>query len=65
MKWLSVSAFALAVLVRLTWRHSSYALAVREDATTHKGYSLNEVIFWALIVIGSALFVLALAKRSA
>lgn len=64
MKWLSISAFALAILVRLTWR-SSFALSVRLDATTHKAYSLNTVVFWALVAIGSALLVFALAKRSA
>jgi|HubBroStandDraft_5_1064220.scaffolds.fasta_scaffold509428_2 hypothetical protein len=62
-KWLAILSFVLAILVRLTW-HSSSAIAVRLDETTHRGYSVSTIIFWTLLVVGIALSLVAIAKRT-
>jgi hypothetical protein len=63
MKWLAVIAFVLASLARFAW-HSSFGLAIRLNATTHRGYDINIVLFWILLLIGFGLSVGAFARRA-
>lgn len=63
MKWLAVLAFVLALLARFAW-HSSFALAFRLNATEHRAYDINAILFWILLLIGLAFSVGAVARRT-
>jgi hypothetical protein len=64
MKWVATLAFALALIVKLTWRHSSWGLTIPMNATTHREVlSMNSLVFWILLAIALTFFVLALVKR--
>jgi hypothetical protein len=61
MKWVAILALALAVIVKLTWRHSSFGVALRMNVTMHREVcSPNSLVFWLLLVIALTFFVLAL-----
>ncbi|WP_446742725.1 hypothetical protein [Silvibacterium acidisoli] len=49
MKWVALVSLCAALIVKVTWSHSSYAIAIPLNAAAHRGLALNEVFFWLLL----------------
>ncbi len=63
MKWCAMAAFALAIIVRLTW-HSSVELGFPVSATADVGYPVSTVLFWMLLILGLLFSLFAFIKRA-
>ena len=57
-KWMAVLAFVAAVFVRLIWRQSNIAFGFGV-----RGYGINSITFWILIVLGFIFLLRALRAR--
>jgi hypothetical protein len=51
MKWVTGVLFALAIIVKYAW-HSNISLSFPVSATMSRGFSLNSIVFWLLIMAG-------------
>ena len=63
-KIFAVIAFALAVVVKFTWRHSNIALGFPISWTESRGWGLNEILFWLLLLTGSWFLIRIRFRRS-
>lgn len=63
MKWLAASIAVLAVILRLTW-HSSFAIAIPIRDNTHRGFLVTSVVFWLLVLVSVAVFLISFFRRA-
>lgn len=63
MKRLAITAFVLAIVVRFALSNS-FDIAFPVSSSSHFGYPIKSILFWALVVLGTVLALVSLRKRT-
>ena len=63
MKRLAIAAFVLAIVVRFAM-NNPFDMGFPISSSTHFGYPIKSILFWALLVLGIVFSLAGLRKRT-